>query len=269
MEHHCGSPDHDLIQYRLIHDLSPTAAPFPKHFHDFYEISYVVRGSGKYTIEGLQYPMRPGVLMLICPRAFHYIELEPGEPYECCSIHFHLRALTDETRYLLDRFNRRQAKGDGNYYTAEDLPPEIPRLIRRFEPKLDLEERELAILLRLRLSEMLLLLSHAKPALGLKTDKGLGARVLLHLNENLHSKISLDELARIFSVSKYHLCRIFKEHTGESVHGYITQKRIILAKQLIDGGETAANAACRVGFGDYSAFYRAYKKLIGRAPSEK
>ena len=39
------------------------------------------------------------------------------------------------------------------------------------------------------------------------------------------------------------------------------------AKQLIESGETASGAAYRVGFGDYSAFYRAYVKVLGVAPT--
>ena len=40
-----------------------------------------------------------------------------------------------------------------------------------------------------------------------------------------------------------------------------------LAKQLIEQGETASGAAYKVGFGDYSAFYRAYVKVVGKAPT--
>ena len=40
----------------------------------------------------------------------------------------------------------------------------------------------------------------------------------------------------------------------------------MLAKGMIENGETAANAAFRVGFGDYSSFYRAYKKALGHSP---
>ena len=269
MRHQYNLPDHDRITFSFTCDLLPTAVPYPEHFHDLYEISYIVRGMGKYIVEGVQYPIRPGALMLFCPRVFHYIELQAGEPYERYIIHFRPSALTEETKYLHGLFVERQERGTGNYYAAEDLPPDIPQLISRFEPNFLLEEKEIGILLQHRLSELLLLLSQAKTAPGLQADNSLGARVLSYLNENLHTKISLDELARIFFVSKYHLCRTFKEHTGVSIHGYITQKRLILAKQLIDGGETAANAAYQVGFGDYSAFFRAYKKLIGRAPSEK
>ena len=95
----------------------------------------------------------------------------------------------------------------------------------------------------------------------------LGARVIRYLNENITRDVSLDSLAKRFFVSKYYLCRAFKKHNGISVHGYINQKRVMYAKQLIESGETASGAAYKVGFGDYSAFYRAYVKLVGKAPT--
>jgi AraC-like DNA-binding protein len=42
---------------------------------------------------------------------------------------------------------------------------------------------------------------------------------------------------------------------------------VLYAKQLIESGETASSAAYKVGFGDYSSFYRAYVKVIGRSPT--
>jgi AraC-like DNA-binding protein len=88
-----------------------------------------------------------------------------------------------------------------------------------------------------------------------------------YLNENLTRDMNLDTIARRFFVSKYYLCRAFKKHNGVSVHGYINHKRIMYAKQLIEQGDTASGAAYKVGFGDYSAFYRAYVKIIGKSPT--
>jgi len=76
-------------------------------------------------------------------------------------------------------------------------------------------------------------------------------------------------LAHRFFVSKYYLCRAFKRQSGSSIHNYINLKRVLYAKRLIESGETASHAAYMVGFGDYSAFYRAYMKHIGSSPKTK
>ena len=124
------------------------------------------------------------------------------------------------------------------------------------------------MLARLLIAELVLLLSLADPKTSTKENEPLGARVIKYLNENISSQISLDELAKIFYVSKYYLCRAFRAYNGISIVGYLNGKRAMMAKEMIENGETAANAAFRVGFGDYSSFYRAYRKALGHSPKE-
>ena len=49
---------------------------------------------------------------------------------------------------------------------------------------------------------------------------------------------------------------------------YITKKRLVLAKELILEGISLYEAADRVGFSDYSNFYRSFKKTMGFSPKE-
>lgn len=75
-------------------------------------------------------------------------------------------------------------------------------------------------------------------------------------------------MLRGFFISKYYMNRAFKKATGTTVMDYLIYKRVIMARQLILNGHTASDAAAQSGFGDYSTFYRAYKKLMHHAPSE-
>jgi AraC-like DNA-binding protein len=268
MESHFSFPDYDTFRYHHFFDESPSPSDFSRHCHDFFELIFVEQGTGKYIVEGTQYYMEPGTLLLLRPRTFHYVEINAGAPYERHVFHFSPHALSGEAVHLLDRFDQR-TPSEGNFYTAEGVPAAVAELIRNFDSVSALSDEEGVLLAKLRISELLLLLSGASAYSGERLDDRLGAKVLHYLNENLREQVRLDELAKRFFVSKYYLCRAFKEQNGISIHGYLNRKRIILAKQLIDGGETAARAAYRVGFGDYSSFFRAYKKMIGRAPSEK
>ena len=141
-------------------------------------------------------------------------------------------------------------------------------MFERFASIASYPDNEKDVCARLYIAELLVLLSAKHSDFYLRDDCELGARVIRYLNQNMDRDISLDKLAKRFFVSKYYLCRAFKKHNGISIHGYINHKRVMYAKQLIEAGETASGAAYRVGFGDYSAFYRAYVKLIGRAPTQ-
>jgi AraC-like DNA-binding protein len=55
---------------------------------------------------------------------------------------------------------------------------------------------------------------------------------------------------------------------GVSIFSYLTTKRIALAQQMLEDGTPAVDAAYQVGFGDYSVFYRAYRKITGESPAK-
>lgn len=56
--------------------------------------------------------------------------------------------------------------------------------------------------------------------------------------------------------------------TGFSVIEYITYKRILKAEELLLSGLSILDAANEVGFGDYSNFYKAFKKITGTSPKK-
>ena len=237
-----------------------------RHCHDEYEILYVTEGNGKYVIEGAEYPIRSRTVLFTPPFAYHSIKLDPNAAYERYVLQFSVGDITPETQFFLSSLNK-SLDGVGCYYAADAISPTIMSLFERFDYAESLPERERMEYIRLLTSEIILLMSVATRE-SIPRDEGeLGARVIKYLNEHIDRDLSLDKLAKRFFVSKYYLCRAFKKHNGISVHGYINQKRVMYAKQLIEAGETASGAAYRVGFGDYSAFYRAYIKLIGRSPT--
>ena len=236
------------------------------HCHDAYEILYVLEGNGKYVIEGVEYPICPGTVLFAPPFSYHSIKLPENVRYERYVLQFSVGNLTAETQNLLASLTK-SLEGVGCYYAADTLSPSILTVFERFSYADILPEAEGNEYRRLLASEIVLLLSVATRESIPRDESELGARVIKYLNEHIEKNVSLDKLAKRFFVSKYYLCRAFKKHNGISVHGYINQKRVMYAKQLIEQGETASSAAYRVGFGDYSAFYRAYVKTVGQAPT--
>lgn len=236
------------------------------HCHDFYEILYVVSGSGKYVVEGSEYKVCPRTLMLIRPFAYHHLSLDKSCVYERHVIHFAKSAVTSDALKLLEAMSGVDGES-GNYYPPRALGNMTISIFDRFDIAANMPEVEREAYTRTLLSELIILLSASCGEKMVQNEDELGARVIRYLNNNIDSDVSLDTLAKRFFVSKYYLCRAFKKHNGVSVHGYINRKRIMYAKQLIDSGETASGAAYKVGFGDYSAFYRAYVKILGRSPT--
>lgn len=238
------------------------------HCHASYEILYVIDGKGRCVIEGAEYPVKPRCVFLFPPMVYRALYLEDDSVYERLSITFEERHVSSSVLEILRGFGTGEKNlSPAAFYSADTVCDQIATVAERFESADAFPEPQKTKFMELLVSELILLISMASDEDSIYDESELGARVIRYLNENAVRDISLDKLAKRFFVSKYHLCRAFKKHNGISVHGYINKKRVIHAKQLIESGETASSAAYQVGFGDYSAFYRAYVKIIGKPPT--
>ncbi len=90
-----------------------------------------------------------------------------------------------------------------------------------------------------------------------------------YLNEHLAEEIYLEEIANEAGMSRFHFCRIFKDHVGLTPMQFLTVTRIERAKVLLrKEGATIASVIYKVGFNDISEFNRQFKKMTGLTPSE-
>ena len=247
-------------------DKEPPKSLDIRHCHDAYEILYVLDGVGRIVIEGTSFDIKPGTLMIIRPFEYHSMQIDSASSYERYVIHFTEGDLVEDAFKLLNTMLD-GVEGSGKLYPATALSKNVRPVFERFDTAEALPDEEKLIYVKTLLSELMVFLSVSGGEQILINEAELGARVIRYLNENIYRNISLDTLARRFFVSKYYLCRAFKKHNGVSVHGYVNHKRVLYAKQLIEHGETASGAAYKVGFGDYSSFYRAYVKIIGKSPT--
>lgn len=254
------------LHFHYKSEIAPTDVDV-RHCHDKYEILYVAEGSGKCIVEGRALDIKSGNVVLISPLQYHYLALDGGR-FERFVVQFGRHSLYPETEEIIDSIIRRSDEENLSVAILQ-APAGITELLSRFDSvcSLPIPKSQAYTFMRMMVSQLILLLS-ASDGENLAEETGeLGARVIRYLNTHIDRDVSLDFLARYFFVSKFYLCRAFKSYNGISVHGYLTQKRIMQAKQLIESGVSASDAAYRIGFGDYSAFYRAYVKTVGHSPS--
>ena len=254
------------FQYAYALDKQPPESLDNRHCHDTYEILYVIDGVGKLLVEGTVFDIKPGTIVVIRPFEYHSISMDKGHAYERYVLNFSEDFMVEDASDLLKKIIEGN-EGSGRLYPAGALSESVLSLFPRFESAEPLPKNERVLYTKMILSELIVFLFAADGEYMTHTESELGARVIRYLNENITRDMSLDKIAKRFFVSKYYLCRAFKKHNGISVHGYINYKRVMYAKQLIESGETASGAAYKVGFGDYSAFYRAYVKVLGKAPT--
>lgn len=258
-----GGAEKIIVSHSL--DDASTPGSFWRHCHDGYELLYVMQGEGRYVIEGEEYVLCPNSLLLIPPHVFHYVKVDFSKPYERCVINFTEDVFPTEVRDCLDGMFA-ETEQYGRFYRGENLPDTVGQSLVSLQETARMRESAARCYTVSLLSSLLLRLWVNVPMLYSQAPVSLGARVVRYLNVHLTEDISLDALAKSFYVSKFHLCRAFKEHNGVSVLQYITEKRVMYARRLMERGETAVTAAAKAGFGDYSSFYRAHRRICGAAP---
>lgn len=93
-------------------------------------------------------------------------------------------------------------------------------------------------------------------------------RVKDYIQENLHQAITLDALASLANVSRFHFARMFRHSTGVSAMAYLERARMARAQELIRaGGLSMALVAVAVGYEDQSYFTRRFRLRVGMTPA--
>ena len=93
------------------------------------------------------------------------------------------------------------------------------------------------------------------------------ARQILSLQPD-GTACSLTEVARRVGVSVFHLCRVFRRHTGMTLHAYRTELRLRHAlERLLEGRTPITQIALDLGFSSHSHFTAAFRRAFGLTPS--
>lgn len=88
-----------------------------------------------------------------------------------------------------------------------------------------------------------------------------------YIDGNLRGDLSVDEIASVLGVSRYHLSRAFSEYTGQSLSSYARARRLSeAAKRLSAGAPDILTLALEVGYGSHEAFTRAFHQYFGMTP---
>lgn len=251
----------------------PDEKAFLMHAHDTAELYYFISGYCRYSVEGQEYVLKPGDVMLMRPSETHSLKVMGDMPYERVVIQFDPKTVEnfDRSGVLLKPFFERPL-GKLNRLSEEDFDGKLYR--RCFESltsdspvglKLETEAKLLTVLCEVAKA-------FASKKTYTETDTAETSEtvteLIKYINENLYEPLSLSSLSDKFFLSQSQLGRLFKRATGTSVWEYITIKRLIAARNRIRVGDHAGDVCTACGFKDYSSFYRMYKSRFGVSPKQ-
>ena len=94
-------------------------------------------------------------------------------------------------------------------------------------------------------------------------------RIIKYIDENLHKKITLDELAELSYYTKGHFINVFKKSTGLTPFDYIRNKRLKKSENLLVTTDLSVSEISELcGFTDVSFFIRQFKAIYEITPAK-
>ncbi|MBE6939460.1 MAG: AraC family transcriptional regulator [Ruminococcaceae bacterium] len=269
MPHIFSYRDDRLYSHHTL-DPAPRQEDYVMHAHEWMEIYYFLSGHGSYLIEGTSYPLQPRDILIMRSAETHTLTISPDEPYERIAIHFSpalLEQLAPDSHLLRPFLDR--PLGQHNCYPASEDPEGRLRAAFSGFSFADIPNVRLNLTARLMLFLTTLQSFYDKDnSFTSFESQSLHGKVVSYVNEHLFEPLSLQFLADTFYRSRSQISRIFQQTTGSSFWEYVTIKRLLAARAMIQRGESAGNACIACGFLDYSSFYRAYRAHFGHAPRE-
>ena len=261
--------------FRMFHLRDTAGKERDFHFDEFDKIVILISGSVNYMVEGTDYSLKPWDILLVRHHMIHKALIDVSVPYERIIIYLNSSyverfapngglmdcfAAAEKRRFCLMR------PDNGEIEKLKDSLDRLDASISDTEFGAELMRGTLLAQLMVQLNRIMQRDSSRENTTAEQCGKISAA--LSYINENITGKLSVDELAAMCYLSRYHFMRLFKQQTGCTVHNYIRQKRLVLAARLIREGMSASSAAAECGFTDYSAFHRAFSQTFGVSPGK-
>ncbi len=261
----------DILSIHHTVTPSPVSGNYSLHAHKNCELYFFLEGNGYYTVEGTDYPMQSGSVIVIRDGEAHTPHIEPSAPYDRVSINFPRSFLPAADKEITEIFYDRPLGKDNMFLLSDSSLFFVKACVQSIcenEMSADIQSR-VAVYLQAIIWELYRVKKSGRDPVPTneRTDTSAVMRTILtYINDNLTTIENIGELEKEFFFSRSYINRIFKETTGSSVWGYILLKRLLLAQTLLQNGRPAAIVAAECGFGDYSSFYRQFKKHFGISP---
>lgn len=265
--------------YKMFYLKDCAKKEYPEHYHEFDKILLFLKGNVRYTIEGKTYDLMPNDIVLVKRGDIHKVEIDGKEEYERMVIYISPQYLTrfskEGTPGLNACFDKTKENNSNVVRTAKMTQTSVYKTMMQLKRSF---EEECADELEPLYRETLFLQFMIQLNRAIQKEDNLYAdtdhcnpkivKILRYINAHLTEELSINHIAETFYLSRYHMMRQFKQETGYTIGTYISQKRLLYARELLREGASVTKACYESGFKEHSTFTRAYKQLFGVTPAK-
>lgn len=244
------------------------------HYHNAFEIIYIVEGESVFKINDKEYIASAGNLIFINNLESHHVEATIF-PYKRYFI------LIDPAWYqstindpvLASIFKNRPPHFNHRVSLNEKLKKNIELLFQEILIEYTNKTDYWNLVLEAYMKKLFVLLyRHCKdafPITAYNSSIELVSKVQKYIEDHCTEEISLKKVSQLFYVDMFYLSHLFKDNTGFSFKEYLILQRISKAKELLFYTNDSITEICiKSGFNNVNHFIRIFKKYTGFTPSK-
>ncbi|RJF69947.1 AraC family transcriptional regulator [Rhodopseudomonas palustris] len=260
----------DKVDYRRLAQLDElefvyatyATHQFAKHSHETFSIGLVERGANTFLHRGEKRIAPAGCICAVNPGEIH-----TGDPGSDGWTYWNFFPSAETlTRVAEDLYDRPMQLPELHSSVIDDVVAAglLRRMFASFMRPTSRLECETNLV-----ETLAWLVRHHTDLTGPQTAKPLPGAILRsidYLNSCSDQNVSLDHLAEMSGISRFHFLRSFSAATGLPPHAYQVQLRLARARNMLREGQPIAEVAITVGFADQAHLSRLFKRSYGVSP---
>lgn len=219
----------------------------------------------------------PGETVLVSPGETMVIDFPEADesPSQCIALGFSKDFVEDSMNYINSKFmkvdeNSSWRISSEQFYLFNSLPlASATNNLMRIAMEDNMNKD---IMADLALKELLVRLMQTQASKLIESDyhklksSSRLAFIIDYIKNNLHQKLSIEQLAKLAFVSKSNFFKLFKYELGTSPNEYILLQRIKKAKELLKENHSIKEVAFATGFSDTNHLIKTFKTFEGMTP---
>jgi AraC-like DNA-binding protein/mannose-6-phosphate isomerase-like protein (cupin superfamily) len=251
-----------------IRVMRPELGPVAVHWHDFYELGFVIAGTARHVLNGVEQIVDPGSVFLLTPTDFHELVPTSDGPLTCYNVVIDANAAERELDELLPS---RTGWPPAVVESFDEAEPDFRRLWDESVAGRPGSPALMAAVLRCIFIELIRRRDPSTAGFEQEPPPGAQAeirRAVLYVDRHFREPLTLAAVAAQAHLSPNYFSERFRQATGTPFQAYLQQRRLRFARSLLVSTDLGVTEVCHAaGFNSPSYFGRAYRRRYGEAPS--
>ena len=258
----------------LCYEVKVPSFEFLWHYHPEYELTYIIKGSGKRLVGDSYENFVAGDLVLLGPNMPHTWISEKNKRQSCSAIviQFSNDFIEPLLQYQeMSNIKKLLTKSEKGLYFAQGNKKDSGKLMQDIihHKGMNAFTSILQLLQKLSTAKSAPLASvHFKPMKGSANQHRIN-KVFQYVQKEFNQEITLQKAASLIHISQSGFCKFFKTASGKTFSDYVNDIRIAkVCELLIETDKPVSAIAFESGFESLSYFNRVFFKKKGVKPSE-